>query len=112
MLPILFSKLIIPQLYRLTEKNYHRDGVQCHFKDRKDAKGVDEDDIGTADTAYLCFRNVQAYAKKNSQQSINGATWHTSDKKCYAEIGAKSLEDKLGWESCIFSGIAEKHCAV
>ena len=65
-----------------------------------------------AATSDLCFRNVLQYAKRNSQKSVNGATWHTSDKKCYAEIGAKSLEDKRGWKSCIFSGIAKKHGVV
>ena len=85
--------------------DWNPDGVQCSFQGGKDAKGDDEDGIGISATSDLCFRNVLQYAKRNSQKSVNGATWHTSDKMCWAEIGAKSLEDKLEWDSCIFSGI-------
>ena len=103
---------MISKLYCLVEKDWNPDGVQCDFKEGKDAtgeKGNDEVAIGTADTSTLCFRNVLEYSKKNSNETINGATWHTNEKRCFGEIGAKYLANThRGWKSCIFSGIKKR----
>ena len=71
---------MVSKRYCLAEGAWNPDGVQCHFKKGTDAEGVHEYPIGTANTSKLCFRNVLEFAKKNSKQSINGATWHTTDK--------------------------------
>ena len=103
--------MVFTKLHCLAEEDWNPDGVKCDFKKGKDAKGVREDEIGTADTSNMCFRNVlfeMRFNKRYRQQSINGATWHGSDKRCYAEIEATTLGDNVGWESCIFSGIERR----
>ena len=97
--------MVITKLHCLAAHKWNPDGVQCHFKKGKDAKGVNEIDIGPAETSGICFRNVVEYKEGNSQHSINGATWHGTHKRCYAELEATTLGDSVGWESCIFSGI-------
>ena len=110
-MPLIFSKLIIPKLYRLTEKNWNLDGVQCDFTSGTDGAGGSETPIGFADSSYMCFRNVLEYKKNISQQDINGATWNPTSKDCYAEIGATFLSGNCSWcnnwDSCIFSGIGK-----
>ena len=56
--------------------------------------------------------STREYLKKNNKPAINGATYHEDDKKCFAEIGAKSLGDNRGWISCIFSGMERKQSVV
>ena len=101
-----FSKLmLIIYCIFLLGKRWNPDGLQCDFKSGKDAMGDTEVKVDRASSPRLCFRNVLDYAKKHTDQAINGATWNPNDKSCWAEIGATSLEDNSRYDPCIFSGM-------